>query len=123
MEPRPPRNAEIITVSDISELINEAARVKRAVAANRPDQIPRYRLSLGLEPLTLGNVEFEILFVLAGKPYRPFTRREIVAGVFFSRDDLSEDNVDDYIATLRDQLGPFHDYIQTVPYIGYRFKA
>ena len=24
---------------------------------------------------------------------------------------------------LRDQLGFFRDYIQTVPYIGYRFKA
>jgi hypothetical protein len=31
--------------------------------------------------------------------------------------------VDQHVASLLDQLGAFHDYVQAVPYIGYRFKA
>ena len=36
---------------------------------------------------------------------------------------MRDETVDCYIASLRDQLGFFRDYIQTVPYIGYRFRA
>jgi DNA-binding winged helix-turn-helix (wHTH) protein len=31
--------------------------------------------------------------------------------------------LDQHITALRDQLGFFRDYVQTVPYMGYRFKA
>ena len=117
------RATEIITLSDIGELVHEAARFRKAVADNRPERIPQYRLALGLEPIHLGAIEFEILFVLAGRPYHPFTRAEIVAGVLFSRGELSTENVDQFVASLREQLGMFHDYVQSVPYIGYRFKA
>jgi DNA-binding winged helix-turn-helix (wHTH) protein len=36
---------------------------------------------------------------------------------------VTEETVDEHIDALRDQLGVLHDYVQTVPYIGYRFKA
>jgi DNA-binding winged helix-turn-helix (wHTH) protein len=34
-----------------------------------------------------------------------------------------EEDIDQHIASLRNQLGFFHDFVQTVPYVGYRFKA
>jgi hypothetical protein len=36
---------------------------------------------------------------------------------------IEEAAVDDYVATLRDQLGILHDFVQSVPHVGYRYKA
>jgi hypothetical protein len=38
------------------------------------------------------------------------------------RHPVQEDTVDAHVDSLIDQLGVFHDYIQAVPYVGYRFK-
>ncbi len=38
-------------------------------------------------------------------------------------DPVTEETLDEHITALRDQLGVFYDYVQTVPHIGYRFKA
>ena len=35
---------------------------------------------------------------------------------------VTEETLDRHVMTLRDKLGLFSDYVQTVPYIGYRFK-
>jgi DNA-binding response OmpR family regulator len=77
---------------------------------------------LGLEPLQLGDVEFRILVFLASKPYLPFSQQRIAEAVTTERFPVSADTVDQHIALLRDQLGFFRDYVQTVPYMGYRFK-
>ena len=52
-----------------------------------------------------------------------FTRRQIAEAVSTHFRPLSEASLDDYVASLRDQLGVFHDYVQAVPHVGYRFKA
>jgi len=60
---------------------------------------------------------------LASKPYHAFTRRSIAEAVRSEQFPVEEVTVEQFVTTLRDQLGPFHDYVQAVPYIGYRFKA
>jgi DNA-binding response OmpR family regulator len=80
-------------------------------------------LALGREPIELGLVEFRILLFLAGRPYHAFTRRCIADMVSTECNPLTEDTVDPYIDSLLNQLGVFHDLIQSVPYVGYRFKA
>jgi|GEM_PF-3375792 len=82
-----------------------------------------YRLAFGHRPIQLGNLEFRILLFLASRPYHAFTHRAIAAAVSTDLDTLAESDVDQVIASLRDQLGVLHDYVQTVPHIGYRFKA
>jgi DNA-binding response OmpR family regulator len=59
---------------------------------------------------------------LAGRPYHAFTRRSIAQAVSTNRYPVEEESVDAHIASLIDQLGAFHDYVQAVPYVGYRFK-
>ena len=59
----------------------------------------------------------------ASRPYHPFSRRQIAEAVTTEEQPVAEDSVDQYIASLRDQLGFFHDFVQTVPHMGYRFKA
>ena len=82
-----------------------------------------YRQALGDEPIRVGIVEFRIMRLLASRPYYAFTRQQISDAVSTKSRALAEESVDAYVASLRNQLGVFHDYVQSVPYVGYRFKA
>lgn len=82
-----------------------------------------YRQGLGAEPIRVGLVEFRIMLFLASWPYHAFTRSQIAEAVNSDGHLVVEASVDDFVASLRDQLGVFHDYVQTVPQVGYRFKA
>ena len=81
-----------------------------------------YRQAFGDEPIRVGIVEFRIMLFLASRPYHAFTRRQISDAVNCESHPVSEDSVDGHIASLLDQLGVFHDFVQSVPYVGYRFK-
>ena len=78
---------------------------------------------LGREPIRLNSIEFRILAFLASRPYRAFTRRRIVEAVSTQHEPVTDSTLDQHITSLRDKLGFFRDYVQAVPYIGYRFKA
>jgi DNA-binding response OmpR family regulator len=82
-----------------------------------------YRMKLGRETIWLDTIEFRILAFLAATPYRAYTRRRIAEAVGTDRFPVLEDSLDSHIASLRDKLGFFCDYVQAVPYVGYRFKA
>lgn len=82
-----------------------------------------YRMKLGRETIRLDPVEYRILRFLAARPYHAYTRRRIADAATTDQHPVMEDAVDHHIARLRDQLGFFWNYIQTVPHIGYRFKA
>ncbi len=47
----------------------------------------------------------------------------VAAAVSTQRHPVAPEALDGHIARLRDALGFFRDYIQSVPYIGYRFRA
>ncbi len=108
--------------ADVAEFVAEASRRRGQVEETVPPP-PFYRLALGREPIDLGDVEFRILVLLASKPYRPFSSQRIAAAVTTPQNPVTPETVDQHIAALRTQLGFFRDYIQTVPYLGYRFKA
>jgi DNA-binding response OmpR family regulator len=82
-----------------------------------------YRMKLGRETIHLDAVAFRILRFLAAHPYRAYTRRRIAAAVSSRRYPIEENSLDRHVFSLRQQLGFFRDYVQSVPYIGYRFKA
>ncbi|MCI0361592.1 MAG: helix-turn-helix domain-containing protein [Planctomycetaceae bacterium] len=117
-------SAETITLqfADFAEFVREAARRQGQIEEQKPPP-PFYRIALGLEPFQLGEVEFRILMLLASRPYYPFSTQSIAAVVTTERIPVSEEAVEQHIASLREQLGFFRDYVQTVPYMGYRFKA
>lgn len=82
-----------------------------------------YRETLGDGPIRVGIVEFRIMLFLASRPYHAFTRRQISDASSTEGHTVTEATVDSHIASLRDQLSAFHDFVQTVPQVGYRFKA
>jgi DNA-binding response OmpR family regulator len=109
--------------ADLTEFLSLAAH-RTWPLADDPARPPEpYRVALGREPIDLGIVEFRIMLFLAGRPYHAFTRREIAEAVHTDEHPVTEDSVDQHIDSLLAQLGVFHDYVQAVPYIGYRFKA
>jgi DNA-binding response OmpR family regulator len=117
-------SADVVTLqfADFAEFVREAVRRDGQIEARKASP-PFYRVALGLEPIHLGDVEFRILQLLASKPYRPFARHRIAEAVTTECLPVTEDTVDQHITSLRGQLGFFRDYVQTVPYLGYRFKA
>lgn len=110
-------------IYSLTELLQVAANQIWPVSDAQPERPPAYRLALGKEPIQLGLVECRILLYLAGRPYHAFTRRNIASAVSSEFDRIDEESVDRHVASLIDQLGVFHDYVQAVPYVGYRFKA
>ena len=96
---------------------------ERTLDEERPWSPLSYRRKMGRETIRLDAIEFRILTFLAANPYRAFSRRRIADAVSTRRHPVAEESLDRHITSLRSQLGFFRDYIQTVPYIGYRFKA
>jgi DNA-binding response OmpR family regulator len=112
-----------VAATDLTTFLHEALHQIWPVRDAQAELPTSYHLVLEQEPIQLGIVEFRILLYLAGRPYHAFTRRSIANAVSSERDPVVEDTVDWHVASLLNQLGKFHDYVQSVPYIGYRFKA
>jgi DNA-binding response OmpR family regulator len=68
-------------------------------------------------------VEYRILQFLAARPNQAITDRRIAEAVSTPRHKVTIDSLRRYIHSLRGQLGFYSDYIQAVPYIGYRFSG
>lgn len=111
-----------LVAANLEELLESAANQSWPSEEPTLTGPKSFRIAVGHEPIQLGNVEFRILMVLASRPYYSFNRSSIAEAVTSSFQTVAEDEVDHHVAALRDQLGVFHDYVQTVPYIGYRFK-
>ncbi|HEY6563205.1 MAG TPA: helix-turn-helix domain-containing protein [Pirellulaceae bacterium] len=89
---------------------------------SEPDY-PTYEVVVTGESISLAFAEFQVLKFLAQRPYHAFRVQEIVdalsaAGVA----DVDDGSLRDVVIDLRRKLGFFRDYVQTVPYIGYRFR-
>ena len=81
-----------------------------------------FRIRLGGSPINLSLIEFRLIYFLSKSPYKAFTRKQIVNGIDREDGRITEESVDTHVRSLRDKLGIFNDFIQSVPYIGYRFK-
>ena len=87
-----------------------------------PHELLPYEIVLSGAPFRLNLVEYRLICLLASRPYYPFTPPQIISGVNRDDDLISEESLAEHIRRLRDKLGFFHDYVQKVPFIGYRFK-
>ncbi|MCP4195317.1 MAG: winged helix-turn-helix transcriptional regulator [Planctomycetaceae bacterium] len=103
----------------------EQDEVQRRATLNDEQVAPcsGYSVELGGNPIQLDFIEFRILRFLAKSPYRAYTKKQIVQAVSSEEQRLREDELGAHIASLRGKLGLFSDYVQSVPHVGYRFKA
>ncbi len=106
--------AETLSVQPSDEHAESAPRYTAPTGA--------YRVKLGRDTVWLPPVEYQILHLLATRPYRPFSRAQIAQAISSDAQPINERALLRYIRSLREKLGFFRDYIQAVPYMGYRFK-
>ncbi|MCS7189939.1 MAG: response regulator transcription factor [Bacteroidia bacterium] len=71
------------------------------------------------QTIPLSKKEFELLFTLASKPYKYFSRDLLLDKVWGSDTYVIPRTVDVHIRKLREKIGP--EYIETLKGVGYRF--
>ena len=110
---------EQFEVPDVQRVKHERKR-----EIDEPTELLPYQIVLSGAPFRLTLIEFRIISVLSSRPYHPFTPEKIVDGVNRNQAQplISVEELPDHVRSLRDKLGFFHDFVQKVPYIGYRFK-
>ena len=70
--------------------------------------------------ISLPRKEFELLFLLASKPGKVFTRDEIMSKVWGSEVIVGDRTIDVHIRKLREKIGDL--YLKTVKGVGYKFN-
>lgn len=70
-------------------------------------------------PVSLSKKEFELLYFLASKPYKIFSREQILDSVWGRDAVVIDRTVDVHIRKVREHIGD--GYIQTVKGVGYKF--
>jgi two-component system, OmpR family, alkaline phosphatase synthesis response regulator PhoP len=74
----------------------------------------------GKEKIELAKKEFELLYLLAGRPGKVFTRDEIFRKIWGTDVIVGNRTIDVHIRKLREKIGD--KYIKTIKGIGYRFE-
>lgn len=77
-------------------------------------------VNIGDKTLDLAKKEFELLYLLASKPGRVFTREEIFNKIWGTEVIVGNRTIDVHIRKVREKIG--EDYIKTVKGIGYKFE-
>lgn len=100
-------NEETSHIIEVNDLVIDSQKV---LVFKGPDR----------EPIEFTRREFEILWLLAGKPGRVFTREEIFDKIWGSDVIVGNRTIDVHIRKLRERLGD--NYIKTMKGIGYKFE-
>lgn len=78
-----------------------------------------YKIIKDKKDLTLPRKEFELLFLLASRPGKVFTRDEIMNSVWGSQVIVGDRTIDVHIRKLREKIGD--SYFKTIKGVGYKF--
>ncbi|WP_134090389.1 response regulator transcription factor [Olivibacter sp. XZL3] len=73
------------------------------------------------EKIVLAKKEFELLYLLASKPGKVYTRETILKSIWEDSVVVTNRTIDVHIRKLREKIGD--DYVSTVKGVGYKFDA
>jgi two-component system, OmpR family, alkaline phosphatase synthesis response regulator PhoP len=85
-----------------------------------------YRVSLAGKTVPLSTLEFRLLYFLASRPNRVFTRDQLLDGVWGTDRFVTPRSVDVYVRRLREKIEPDPEhpaYLKTVRGAGYLFET
>ena len=80
-----------------------------------------YVVTKNKKEILLPRKEFELLFLLATKPEKVFTREEIMNKVWGTQVVVGDRTIDVHVRKLREKIGEKH--IKTLKGVGYKFKS
>jgi two-component system, OmpR family, alkaline phosphatase synthesis response regulator PhoP len=104
-----------------------AGEVERPIEVGRLSIDPSsYRVTRAGKPLTLSTLEFRLIYYLAARPNRVFTRDQLLDAVWGTDRFVTPRSVDVYIRRLREKIemdpeNPIH--LKTVRGAGYLFES
>jgi two-component system alkaline phosphatase synthesis response regulator PhoP len=82
--------------------------------------LEKYIVYIDNKELNLPKKEFKLLYLLASKPGKVFTREEIYSAVWGDNIIVGDRTIDVHIRKLREKLGD--KYIKTIKGVGYKFN-
>ena len=85
--------------------------------------VSSYTASIGKQKLVLPRKEFETLVYLIRNRGRVLSRESILNAVWGENIHVVDRTIDVHIRKIREKLGTYADYIETVSGVGYRFRA
>ncbi len=85
--------------------------------------VPNYTVALGSKDLSFTKREFETLVYLAKNRGRVITRETLLNVVWGEDVRVVDRTVDVHISKIREKLGNYGEYIETVKGVGYRMKS
>lgn len=74
----------------------------------------------GDEKIVLAKKEFELLYLLASKPNKVYTREQILKAIWEDSVIVTNRTIDVHIRKLREKIG--ENYVSTVKGVGYKFE-
>ena len=99
--------------------VNTAGLLRFRELTIDPDQ---HNVKIGAAKVDLTATEFKILLTLARRPGWVFTREQLVEVARGDSASVTLRSVDVHIVRLRNKLGSFGDWVETVRTLGYRFR-
>jgi two-component system, OmpR family, alkaline phosphatase synthesis response regulator PhoP len=85
--------------------------------------VPSFTAAIGKHKLVLPRKEFETLVYLVRNRGRVLSRESILNAVWGENIHVVDRTIDVHIRKIREKLGAYAEYIETVSGVGYRFKA
>jgi two-component system phosphate regulon response regulator PhoB len=82
----------------------------------------KHHVSVKKKPVPLTHTEFKLLFELASRRGRVYTRENLLDRVWGYSYEGYARTVDTHIRRLREKLGVLGNYIETIRGVGYRFR-
>ncbi len=83
----------------------------------------KYKITIDGEHIIFPKKEFEILSYLASSPGKVFPREKILGDVWGNDVYVVERTIDVHIRKIREKLGKYSAFIETIKGVGYRFKS
>ncbi len=115
----------------VKELIARVKAVMRRKETPRDEKIinvddliidpVKYVVTLRKKHLSFTTKEFKLLIYLASNPGRVFTRDQLLDRIW-GEAIVTDRTIDVHIKKIREKLGDFRKYIETIRGVGYRFK-
>lgn len=123
-----------IALRSLLARVRAALRRREALAGSAsPDEIiriddleinvPSYTVAVNKNPVVLTRREFETLLYLARNRGRVITRDVLLSTVWGDDVRVIDRTVDVHISKIREKLGVYGEYIETVKGVGYRMRA
>jgi two-component system, OmpR family, alkaline phosphatase synthesis response regulator PhoP len=105
------------TIPEKREVIQEENILKRGKLVIDRE---KFKVEINNKEIILPRKEFELLYMLATKPDKVFTRFEIFNNIWGGDSESGYRTIDVHVRKIREKLG--EDYIKTQKGVGYKFQ-